>query len=572
MTYLATDEQGPVGLAGAATRTRVLLVEDPIAAQATTRAITRTVPCVVRAVDSAAAMIPVLRTFTPDVILSDHSPPRFHAIEALRAAQQVSPHVPLIVMMEAPDLETIVECFKSGAVDVVGKAAMSRLGPAVLGALGLRHMRDAMARAETRLRDSEERFRLLADNLPGVVYLRRNDERQSILYVNAAVETLTGYSREAFLDGSITLSGLCHPADHAVCDAEIKRAMAAGLAFHLVYRLRHQSRGWRWVEDSGVGVCRDGEPIQVEGFLSDITERRQMERRSEQRRERTQATFASIGDGVITADVSGRIDSMNPVAERLTGWVAAEARGRLLTDLIRALGNGHQADDAVAISRDGTELAIAGTAAPVRDRNGKSSGAVVVFHDATLPRAAAKRLSYQATHDALTGLINRAEFERRLARAVQNAQQESAHHSLCYLDLDNFKRVNDTDGHAAGDAVLHQLGSDLGRAMRTRDTLCRLGGDEFGLLLEHCNEGQAREVAAGLLRRVAQSHVLWKGREVSIEISIGVAAISSTSENAAAVLRDADAACYAAKRRGGNCVEVFRDPAFPPAASGERPQ
>lgn len=417
------------------------------------------------------------------------------------------------------------------------------------------------------MRKIEASFRLLTDNLPGVVYLQRLDDRPSMVYVNQVVETLTGYSRKAFLSHAITFGELRHPADRAACEHAIDHAVATRGPFHLVYRLRHQSGTWRWVEEHGV-VHGEGEHTQVQGFLSDITGRRRRERRSRRQRWLTRATFASIGDAVITADENGRIDAMNPMAELLTGWPAAEAKGLLLSDLVRDLGNGHNAADAVAINRNGMELAIAGTAAPVQDRNGKPAGAVVVFHDATVAREATRQLSYDATHDALTGLINRAEFERRLERAVRGAQHDFAHHTLCYLDLDHFKQVNDIDGHVAGDAVLRQVSRDLGAAMRTRDTLARLGGDEFGLLLEHCNEIRAHEVAGNLLRVVSESRFRWKDQTtVSIGISIGVAPISPDSESPASVLHNADAACYAAKRRGGNCVQLFRELASSPAAS-----
>ena len=550
-------------LMAAAWSRRVLLVEDPTAAETTARAITRTVPCQVRTVGSPEAMVPALHEFTPDVIVSDHSPPRFNAIDSLRAVRHASHPVPLIVMTEAADVDTIAECFRSGAVDVVGKPTLHRLGRAVLGALSLRQAREARTRAETTLRDSETRLRLLTENLPGVVYLQRLDGRPAMVYINQGVETLTGYSREAFLGQAISFGELRHLADRAACDHAIDQAVAARGPFHLVYRLRHHSGAWRWVEEHGV-VHGEGDGIQVQGFLSDITEQRRRERRLQQRRRLIQATVASIGDAVITADSDGRIDTMNPMAERLTGWPAAEAKGRLMTDLVKALGQGHNAAHAMAINRNGMELAIAGTAETVRDRNGKASGAVVVFHDATVAREAARQLSYDATHDALTGLINRAEFERRLERAVRGAQRDLVHHTLCYLDLDHFKQVNDCDGHAAGDAVLRQLARVLGAAMRTRDTLSRLGGDEFGLLLEHCNEVQAGEVAAHLLRVVGEARCHWKDETVTLGISIGVAPISPDSENPEAVLRNADAACYAAKQRGGNCVQLFRDPTFPP--------
>lgn len=307
--------------------------------------------------------------------------------------------------------------------------------------------------------DGEERFRRLVENFPGVVYLRRSDGLGSIQYVNDAIEHLTGYSREEVLAREITFAGLCHPEDRAAYDADIERAVTRRHAFHLVYRLRHQSGEWRWVEEHGVGVYGDGGLESVEGFITDINDRRTAERRTEARRERTRATIA-------------------------------------------------------------------------------------------------RQLIHEATHDALTGLINRAEFERRLERDLQSARMGLAHHALCFLDLDGFKQVNDTSGHLAGDAVLRQVVKALSAAIRTRDTLARLGGDEFGLLLEHCDRDQAATTAANLIRVVREARFLWNQRELSIGISIGVAPITVDSGDSIAVLGAADAACYHAKRRGGNCVHV----------------
>jgi len=311
------------------------------------------------------------------------------------------------------------------------------------------------------LRNSEEDFRLLVENLPGVVYRRRNDALAPMLYVSDAVESLTGYSREAFLEGGVTFASLCHTDDRATYDADIERSVIGRHAFHLVYRLRHQSGDWRWVEEHGVGVYRDGELETIEGFISDINDRRLAERRTEARKDRTHATIA-------------------------------------------------------------------------------------------------RQLIHEATHDGLTGLINRTEFDRRMERALRSASSGFVHHSLCYLDLDRFKQVNDTCGHRAGDAVLRQVVKELGAAMRTRDTLARLGGDEFGLLLEHCNQEQAAEVAANLLQVMRKARFLWEGQELSIGISIGVAPISAVTESSTAVLGEADAACYHAKRKGGNCVQLSR--------------
>jgi diguanylate cyclase (GGDEF)-like protein len=166
---------------------------------------------------------------------------------------------------------------------------------------------------------------------------------------------------------------------------------------------------------------------------------------------------------------------------------------------------------------------------------------------------------YEVAHGTITGLVNRAGFERRLERAVQSARRGGGPHALCYLDLDRFKLVNELDGHSAGDAVLRQVGRHLSEGLRTRDTVARVGGDEFVLLLEHCSPERSREVAAKVVRAFQDARFNWKEWDLVIGASIGIAPLTTESESAAAVLREADAACHAAKRRGGNCVHVAGD-------------
>jgi diguanylate cyclase (GGDEF)-like protein len=184
-------------------------------------------------------------------------------------------------------------------------------------------------------------------------------------------------------------------------------------------------------------------------------------------------------------------------------------------------------------------------------------GAVLVFHDVSRARTLARQLAHQASHDFLTGLVNRHEFERRVGRALSRAQQEAVTHALCFLDLDQFKVVNDTCGHVAGDELLRQLASALQKKVRRRDTLARLGGDEFGVLLEHCPPGQATRVAHDLLETVQELRFVWEGKPFALGASVGVVPITGESESLAAVLRDADAACYAAKERGRNRVHYY---------------
>jgi diguanylate cyclase (GGDEF)-like protein len=166
---------------------------------------------------------------------------------------------------------------------------------------------------------------------------------------------------------------------------------------------------------------------------------------------------------------------------------------------------------------------------------------------------------HQATHDALTGLVNRREFERRLERVLATAQTEGAEHALCYADLDQFKIINDTCGHIAGDALLRQLGTLLPTKIRKRDTLARLGGDEFGVLMEHCSLNQARRVANAMLRTLEDYRFIWNGNSFSIGASIGLVPITVNSTSITYLLSAADSACYAAKERGRHRISIYRE-------------
>jgi len=215
------------------------------------------------------------------------------------------------------------------------------------------------------------------------------------------------------------------------------------------------------------------------------------------------------------------------------------------------------------VRRDGTEVPIGDSAAPLRDRHGTTIGVVLVFHDVTERRRAARKLSHEATHDALTGLVGRKEFEERLARVLAEAAAGVAEHVLCYLDLDRFKLVNDSCGHEAGDDLLRKIARLLGGRLRSRDTLARLGGDEFGVLLEYCSLTKAEEIAGKLARAIEEFPYVWGERSFSLGASIGVVAITAASGRPADVLRAADEACYAAKDAGGDRVHVARPEAVP---------
>jgi diguanylate cyclase (GGDEF)-like protein len=218
------------------------------------------------------------------------------------------------------------------------------------------------------------------------------------------------------------------------------------------------------------------------------------------------------------------------------------------------------AEGVVLLRRDGTEVAIGDSAAPLRDRNGATIGVVVVFHDVTEKRRAARELSHDATHDALTGLISRKEFERRLGRVLADVSAGLGEYALCYLDLDRFKIVNDLGGHEAGDNLLRTIGGRLRDLLRGRDTVGRLGGDEFGVLLEQCPLPKAQDIAEKIRRAIVDEEFVIGGtaggKTVSVGVSIGLIPITAASGRTSDVLRAADDACFTAKEAGGSRIHV----------------
>ncbi|HYH40886.1 MAG TPA: EAL domain-containing protein, partial [Burkholderiales bacterium] len=288
-------------------------------------------------------------------------------------------------------------------------------------------------------------------------------------------------------------------------------------------------------------------------------------------------TLHSIGDGVITTDAEGRVEYLNPVAEQYTGWTTAEARGRPLSEIYRvsdertgtnfdALGPRPEPPpgaEASAVSvrlvdRNGRECPIRYSHAPIRNREGRVLGMIVVFHDISQVRAMAQQLLWQASHDALTGLVNRREFERRLTELIDTARQGEREHALMFMDLDNFKAVNDTCGHTAGDELLRQLTSVMLSRMRGSDTLARLGGDEFGGLLESCPFEQALRIANAMRETVREFRFVWEDKTFSVGVSIGLVPIGTDSLDPNGVMSLADACCYDAKGKGRDRVQVYR--------------
>ena len=373
---------------------------------------------------------------------------------------------------------------------------------------------------------------------------------------------------------------LVHPDDIARVQTGMREHLEGNSQFfESVHRMKHQNGEWRWMQSRAKSVLdENGRLLRLLGVEVDITERKLYEDALFREKESAQITLQSIGDGVITTDADSNVEYVNPVAEELTGWKVDDASGRNIDEIFRGfheetceplenpLAVSIRRDRAIKsvrptllIRRDGNELYIDSTASPIRDGSGTVTGGVLVFHDVSESRELNRRLSYHASHDILTGLVNRREFENRLERALKSAKARETSYALLYLDLDQFKIVNDSCGHSAGDALLGQLGALLKSKIRWRDTLARLGGDEFGVLLESCSLEEAMNTAETLRMAIGEYKFVWEERTFRLGVSIGVVPITADNEDVAALLSAADSACAAAKEAGRNRIHSFQE-------------
>ncbi|GLR13839.1 diguanylate cyclase/phosphodiesterase [Chitinimonas prasina] len=321
---------------------------------------------------------------------------------------------------------------------------------------------------------------------------------------------------------------------------------------------------------------RPGSPAQLLGSCCDMTDARRAKEMLFQAQERLQTTIAAISDAVLLTDALCTVSYMNPAAEAMTGWTLAMAKGVPYEQVFRALHSetgepvgspiklslqqmhGFCRDEGVTlISKTGERYEIRHTAAPVRASNGEVTGAVLVWHDQTSSHKLQKELSFSATHDALTGVYNRARFEQELQRAVVNAGERNCQHALCFIDIDHFKVVNDSAGHAAGDMLLRELALLLMEQVRNSDTIARIGGDEFALLLLNCDLGKAQEMGNKIIQAVTSLRFPWEGHVYVVGASIGIAPILPSTQGTGEIMGQADVACYAAQQAGGNRVSLY---------------
>jgi len=430
---------------------------------------------------------------------------------------------------------------------------------------------DAVGERDDKIRGRDRLFTDFAKTLPEIVIV--HDEK--ILLANESAAGLIGLESQQLIGREV--ADLVKPAYRALFrNTMSKRLAGENVPRRLEIQLINGNEAGLWVEAQSSNIEFHGHRA-ILTIARDVSHRKSLEVSLGRSKRQAQYTLESIAEGVITTDNDGHIDYMNQSAETLIGTVRDDAAGHRVGELFtlvddadrRPLGDPverclamrrrvNMGRRAVMVTSDGEhEHSIEITASPIRGPGSSISGTVVVFHDVGEIRGLTQRMSYQATHDPLTGLINRREFERRLDEAMDSAHAEEAVHMLFYMDLDRFKAVNDSCGHLAGDNMLREVASLIKEQVRDSDFVGRLGGDEFGALLVGCPIEKARQIAADICTAIADYRFVWKDKIFNIGISVGLVEISHVSGTLQDVLSAADSACYVAKQEGRGKVHVY---------------
>jgi diguanylate cyclase (GGDEF)-like protein/PAS domain S-box-containing protein len=562
------------------------------------------------------------RTEKIDCILLDYHLPDFNGVEFLAELAKETGELPIpVIMLTGSDNALVaVDALRLGARDYVVKGS-ERESLQWLPAMVFRALREQQAIqdkavAVQQLCEAEAKYRTLVEQIPAITYIASLESAGKLLYLSPQIQQM-GFPPEEWLADPQGLLRHVHAEDRQIMIDAYTLTYEHHAPLRCEYRLVKHDGQARWFLDEA-NVVRDeaGGSLFLQGILVDITadkeaeeelayyrrnleslvahRTKQLEKQSDmlkaantsmgqelserkridallrQSEARFRLLLESVGEGILGLDAEGRCTFVNPAALVMLGYTREELLGQDIHAMIHGgsvdgfpvaagqwgINNAFrdgvpQRSPEIFRRKDGHSFPVECSAYPMQI-DVQVTGAVLIFRDVT------ESLCYQATHDSLTGLINRTEFEQRTARALTSALDDQSEHALCYLDLDQFKIINDTCGHAAGDELLRTLATLLQSKLRQRDTMARLGGDEFVLLIEHCTIDQAWSIANELCESVRDHRFICDSKPYSVSVSIGIAMLTSAAGDVAAVLSAADAACYMAKEMGRNQVQIFQ--------------
>jgi diguanylate cyclase (GGDEF)-like protein/PAS domain S-box-containing protein len=436
---------------------------------------------------------------------------------------------------------------------------------------GMAGLLGQVRRVETDLRQQQQNFRSLTESTGVAIFVLRDH----IVYANPFAEILTGYNFMELQQRRLT--DLLHRNDRERIEARVRQTLAGksrrGMEFDEVRGLRKNGSPY-WARVHHVAIAYQDAPA-VLVTLYDTSEQRHLEAVLAREKERLQVILASIGEGIVSLNATGEVNYLNTAAERLIGHTATAALGKPFGEIAFFADpktNRPLPPSVMEVVKTGGATVAANLMTPFGDtrqvevhasrlqsgEGGDRPGSVVVLRDVSDLRRMTQNLEYQAAHDELTGLVNRREFNHRLQEALDVCRQTGEPYALCYVDLDQFKTVNDICGHHAGDLLLQQITASLRQHIREHDTLARLGGDEFGLLLTRCPAEQAVAYANELRGVISEVRFTWSGRVFTVDASVGITMLNHIEGNLDEALSIADATCYVAKEQGRNRVRLYR--------------
>jgi diguanylate cyclase (GGDEF)-like protein/PAS domain S-box-containing protein len=509
------------------------------------------------------------------MILLDLTLPDGQGLEAFNQVFEAAPNALILVLSAKHDEEIARLAVKRGAYDyfVKGHVDAHWLSRTLHYVIGGKAARDA-------LQNSEARFRAMSDASPLGIFV--SDAVGGCVYTNAAYQKISGLSMEQTLGTRWSLA--IHPDDRERVLADWRATAQSAAPFRTEFRFQRKDGSVVWTRVNSAAMHDGMRPHGHVQTVEDITARKATEfglQAAEdalfEEKERAQVTLNSIGDAVLTTDLQGNVTYLNLAAETMTGWSCEEALGLPLAEVFRIIDGTTRAvaanparramkedrtvglaADCVLVRRDGVESPVEDSAAPIHNRDGRVSGAVIVFHDVSQSRAIALKMTHLAQHDFLTGLPNRMLLTERLSQAIGLAHRHRKQVALLFLDLDNFKRINDTLGHVIGDQLLQLVANRLTACVRTTDTVCRQGGDEFVILLSEIEQPQdAAHIAEKLRIALAVPHLIG-GNELHVTLSIGISVFPDDGIDVATVMQNADTAMFHAKARGRGNYQFFR--------------
>lgn len=550
---------------------------------------------VVEWVKSLAEALEYLVNNPIEVVLLDLALPDGKGLGAFDKVIAAAPDALILVLSSASDDELRRAAMERGAHDYFAKGHIDAhwLPRALNYILERKESRSALS-------ESEERFQVMSDASPLGIFL--SDAQGDCIYTNAAYHTISGQTLDETLGTNWTEA--IHPDDRQQAVKEWHAAVNKREPFLAEVRFVRSDNTMVWTRLNAAAINSKANK-KAQGYVQiveDISDRKAIEtilRVSEDalfdQQERAQVTLNSIGDAVLTTNLAGKISYLNRTAETMTGWSLKEALGLPLEDVFKVIDADSRQpppnpvrralkanktiklpSNCLLVRRDGAEIPIEDSIAPIRNRLGAISGAVIVFHDVSDARAMAKKILHMAQHDVLTGLANRTLLTERLTRALGLAKRKQKKIGLLFIDIDNFKNINDSRGHAVGDRLLQIIARRLESVVRVTDTVCRQGGDEFVVLLTEIEHSEdAAHVADKMIAAFAAPQQIHE-QPIAVTLSIGISLYPNDGSNVDALFQRADSAMYRAKMCGRNNYQFYSSgvdtPLIAATDSAPRPQ